>query len=94
MEEEEDKFQCLIQATTGGSRAQGIADSFLATAENYSSVIESLNNRFVKELLIEYCVRELLGFVITIPQRAGQSGTQLLCVIAWNHICVLWNELE
>jgi len=57
MEEEEDKFQCLIQATTEGSRAQGIADSLLATAENYSSVIERLKKRFGKEMLIEYCVR-------------------------------------
>ena len=94
MEEEEDKFQCLIQATTEGSRARGIADSFLATADNYSNVIESLNSRFGKELMIEYCVRELLGFAIKMPQTAGQSGTQLLCMIAWNHICMLWNELE
>jgi len=94
MEEEEDKFQCLIQATTEGSRARGIADSFPATAKNYSSVIERLNNRFGKELLIEYCEWELLGFVITMPQTAGQSGTQLLFMIVWNHICMLWNELQ
>jgi hypothetical protein len=28
------------------------------------------------------------------PQTAGQSGAQLLCMIAWNPICLLWNQLE
>jgi hypothetical protein len=93
--EEEDKFQCLIQAITEGSRARGIVESFPATAENYSKVIERLKNRFgEEELLIECCMRELLGFVIKMPHTAGQSGAQLLCMMAWNHICLLWNQLE
>jgi hypothetical protein len=72
-----------------------MVESFPATAENYSKFIESLKNRFGKEeLLIESCVRELLGFVIKMPQTAGQSGAQLLCMIAWNPICLLWNQLE
>jgi len=46
--EEEDKFQCLIQATTEGCRSREIVESFPATAENYSKVTESLKNRFGK----------------------------------------------
>jgi len=93
--EEEGKFQCLIQATIEGLRAQGIVESFPATAENYSKIIESLKDRFgEEELLIEYCVRELLGFVIKLPQGGRLSGTQLLCMIAGNPICLLWNQLE
>jgi hypothetical protein len=93
--EEEDKFQCLIQTTTEGSRARGIVESFPAIAQNYKKVIERLKNRFGEEgFFIVYCVRELLGFVIKMSQRAGQSGTQLLCMIAWNPICLLWNQLE
>ena len=53
-------------------KGSGIFESFLATAENYSKVIESLKNRFGKEeLLIECCMRELVGFVIKMPQTAG-----------------------
>jgi len=93
--EEEDKFQCLIQATTEGSRAREIVESFLATAKNYSKVTESLKNRFEKEeFLIECFARELLGFVIKMSQTAGQTRTQLLCMTAWNPICLLLNQLE
>jgi hypothetical protein len=93
--EEEDKFQCLIQATTEVSRARKIVESFPTTAENYSKVIERLKNRFgVEEFLIEYCVRELLGFVIKMSQTAGQTGTHLFCMIEWNHIYMFWKELE
>ena len=50
------------------SKVREIVESFLATAENYSKVIESLKNRSGnEELLIEYCVRGLLGFVIDMP---------------------------
>ena len=68
--EEEDKFQCLIQFTTEGSRARGIVESFPATAENCSKVIERLKNRCGnEELLIECCVRELIGIIIKVPQQ-------------------------
>jgi len=68
--EEEDKFQYLFQVTMEGSRARGIVESFPTTAENCSKVIERLKNRFGnEELLIEYCVMELVGFVIKVPQQ-------------------------
>jgi len=68
--EEEEKFQCLIQVTMEGSRARGIVESIPATAENCNKVIERLKNRSGnEELLIECCVRELIGFVIKVPQQ-------------------------
>jgi hypothetical protein len=60
--EEEDSFQCPIQAPTEGSVAWGIVESSAVTAKNYRKVIERVKNRFGdEEFLIEYCVRELLG---------------------------------
>jgi hypothetical protein len=68
--EEEEKFQCIFQVTTEGSRAGGIVESFPTTAENCSKVTERLKNRSGnEELLIDYCVMELIGFEIKVPQQ-------------------------
>jgi len=71
---DEDKFQCLIEATVKGSRAREIVDSFLPTAANCSEVTDSLKSRFErKELLIEFYVRELLGLVVK-NAKSTKSG--------------------
>ena len=47
-------MQCLIRATEP-SVVAWIVESFPATAENYSKVIESLKNRFGEEELLTEC---------------------------------------
>jgi hypothetical protein len=71
---DEDKYQYLIQATTIGSRAREIVDSFPSTAKTYAKATDSLKSRFSREeLLIEFYVRELLGLIIknATQERAG-----------------------
>ncbi|CAG7659344.1 unnamed protein product [Allacma fusca] len=61
----EEKFQYLIQATTEGSRAREVVQSFPPSAENYPKVIKYLKERFGKdEILLEVYVRELLRLVL------------------------------
>lgn len=63
--EEEDKLQYLVQATTPGSRARQLVESYPATKGNYLKAIESLKQRFGREdLLVEVYVRELLKLVL------------------------------
>jgi Protein of unknown function (DUF1759). len=93
--EEEYKFQYLIQSTIEGSRAREIVERLPGNAKNSSKVTESLKHRFRKEeLLIEYHVRELLGLVIKMPHKAGQSGMHLCYMINWSPIFVIWNQLQ
>ncbi|XP_044751642.1 uncharacterized protein LOC123311641 [Coccinella septempunctata] len=63
--EEEDKLQYLVQATTPGSRARQIVESYPASKGNYVKAVDSLKQRFGREdLLIEVYVRELLKLVL------------------------------
>ncbi|XP_044759014.1 uncharacterized protein LOC123316831 [Coccinella septempunctata] len=63
--EEEDKLQYLVQATTPGSRARQIVESYPASKGNYVKAVDSLKQRFGREdLLIEVYVRELLKVVL------------------------------
>ena len=89
--EVEDKFQYLIQATSTGTRAREIVESFPPTAANYEKVINSLKNRFGREeLFIEYYIRELLGLVIkNVTAVKGRENTSKLYDLLESHLRAL-----
>lgn len=63
---DEDKFQYLIQATTQGSRARALVDSFPPSAKNYPKALAALKGRFGRsDLLVEHYVRALLQLVVS-----------------------------
>ncbi|XP_050315273.1 uncharacterized protein LOC126749610, partial [Anthonomus grandis grandis] len=60
-----DKVEYLIQATVPNSRARNLVNSFPATGENYSKIVDSLKSRFGREdIQVEVYVRELLKLVL------------------------------
>ncbi|KAJ8918512.1 hypothetical protein NQ315_015217 [Exocentrus adspersus] len=64
--DDNDKIEYLIQATTSGSRARRLVESFPAMAENYGKIVDSMHARFGREdLLIEVYVRELLKLILS-----------------------------
>ncbi|BES99544.1 Hypothetical protein NTJ_12361 [Nesidiocoris tenuis] len=69
----EDKHEYLLQATTPGSRARVIVESFPRSKENYYKAVDSLKSRFGRDdLLVESYQRELLKLVVYNILNKGQ----------------------
>jgi hypothetical protein len=62
---DEDKFQCLLQAAVADSEAWELVESFPLSGVNYHESVEQLKSHFAwDELLIEIYVQELLPLVL------------------------------
>ncbi|XP_050517597.1 uncharacterized protein LOC126892168 [Diabrotica virgifera virgifera] len=74
-----DKVEYLVQATVPGSRARQLVDSFPATGDNYTKIIDCLISRFGRDdLQIEVYVRELLKLVINNTSSGNKLDISLL----------------
>jgi hypothetical protein len=69
-----EKFQYLIQATTEGSKAREVIESFPPTEQNYPKAISYLKERFGRDdVLVEVYVRDLLRLVLENTRRSEPS---------------------
>lgn len=74
-----DKVEYLIQATVPGSRARQLVDSFPATGDNYSNILDCLMVRFGRDdLQTEVYVRELLKLIINNAKSNDRIELSLL----------------
>ncbi|XP_044746627.1 uncharacterized protein LOC123308142 [Coccinella septempunctata] len=91
--EEEDKLQYLVQATTPGSRARQIVESYPASKGHYVKAVDSLKQRFGREdLLIEVYVRELLKLVLMNLNTKNKLSTFFDKIVSKQ--VRAWNEKE
>ena len=68
--DEADKFQYLLQATSPDTRAREVMESFPPVTSNYNKAVECLKARFGREdLLVEFCVRELLKLAMAMNSK-------------------------
>ena len=68
-----DKFQYLFQTTAPNTRVREVVQSFPPIGSNYSKAIECLKARFGREeLLVEFCVRELLKLTLVMNSKEGR----------------------
>ncbi|XP_008485304.1 uncharacterized protein LOC103521977 [Diaphorina citri] len=85
-----DKLGYLSMSMTPGSPARRLVDSYPATGEMYSQVVEALKERFGRDdLLTEFYIRELLKLVI---QNAGNKKLPLASL--YDHIQCHIRNLE